>query len=287
MKPFDEGKPLRQGKATPVQLLNRCVAKPGFSGVLHYHDYSEWLVCKTGALRLITLEEERPLSPGDLVLIGSGIPHGLRYETPYSEHGCVKFSNALITQNGGELPGVCGVFPLLSGEHRPVLLGAAGLREKGYDPIAGFARAWEGCSRQTPGWELTVLSLLFSWLAAAAADWAMAPVSEKDREFLLLNQEYLQKNLAVATLASAAGENGMEYCYFSRVFHERFGMPFREYLQQRRLLTARQLLLETRDSVTEIAGRVGFSSVSYFIETFRRQTGKTPLSFRREIHKSR
>lgn len=63
---------------------------------------------------------------------------------------------------------------------------------------------------------------------------------------------------------------------FRDVVHE---SPSR-YLLQYRYLRARELLLYSDLSITEVALAVGFNDTSYFIQYFRKQTGQTPKAFR-------
>ena len=57
-----------------------------------------------------------------------------------------------------------------------------------------------------------------------------------------------------------------------------------EYLLDCRLRRARQLLLTTQRSITDIAMHCGFYDSSHFIRTFTATTGKTPGQYRKEQH---
>lgn len=70
--------------------------------------------------------------------------------------------------------------------------------------------------------------------------------------------------------------------HLSRTFHHATGLTFREYLAQVRVEHAKNLLLHTNRSVTEIAYESGFQSISQFHRSFRRATGKTPGQLRAE-----
>jgi len=72
----------------------------------------------------------------------------------------------------------------------------------------------------------------------------------------------------------------MSYSYFSRCFYRITGKSFKEYLNLTRINRAEKAILTTDKSVTEIAGDCGFNSVSYFISTYKKLKGVTPLSLR-------
>lgn len=54
------------------------------------------------------------------------------------------------------------------------------------------------------------------------------------------------------------------------------------YLIERRISESKRLLAATRIPVQQISGRLGFSSPSYFSQSFRRATGFSPAEFRRQ-----
>lgn len=55
-----------------------------------------------------------------------------------------------------------------------------------------------------------------------------------------------------------------------------------EYLISFRLNKSMELLQSTSLSISEIASRTGFGSVSYYIEKFRKQMGITPSQYRNQ-----
>ena len=73
--------------------------------------------------------------------------------------------------------------------------------------------------------------------------------------------------------------------YFSRLFHEKCGCTFPDYLVALRIERARELLLERENlSIQEICELVGYSNASYFTTSFKKKYGMTPGQFRRSQH---
>ena len=71
--------------------------------------------------------------------------------------------------------------------------------------------------------------------------------------------------------------------YLSHSFNECYGIPPIKYLNQKRIEESKRLLETTNFSVLQIASIVGFSSQSYFSQTFKKAVGQTPLEYRKEM----
>ena len=69
---------------------------------------------------------------------------------------------------------------------------------------------------------------------------------------------------------------GMSYSYFSRSFKRVTGMTFKQYLNRTRVNQAEKMLCRGSVSVSEVATRCGYNSISYFISVYKNITGKTP-----------
>jgi AraC-like DNA-binding protein len=69
--------------------------------------------------------------------------------------------------------------------------------------------------------------------------------------------------------------------HFSHAFKNTFGVTPLVYVARRRIESARQIMLTTDSSLTDIAHSHGFCDQSHFIRTFRRQIGVTPQAWRR------
>src|SRR5262249_14077349 len=70
-------------------------------------------------------------------------------------------------------------------------------------------------------------------------------------------------------------------CHFSRVFRTSFGESPLQYVAKRRLERAKQLMLSTDSSLSQIAQDCGFADQAHFSRLFRRMSGDTPRAWRR------
>ena len=66
--------------------------------------------------------------------------------------------------------------------------------------------------------------------------------------------------------------------YFSKVFHNIFGMTFTEYLNIVKVAAAIESIKENQASITEISANCGFNTIRNFNRVFKRLTGFAPNS---------
>ncbi|RAV20891.1 helix-turn-helix domain-containing protein [Paenibacillus contaminans] len=69
--------------------------------------------------------------------------------------------------------------------------------------------------------------------------------------------------------------------YLSRMFKEKQGIGFMEYVTIVRIEKSKQMLLETGMKVKDICDRLGYTKVNSFIRIFKQLTGKTPGEYRK------
>lgn len=69
--------------------------------------------------------------------------------------------------------------------------------------------------------------------------------------------------------------------YFSKMFKKYSNITYKEYLLITRLSAAKQQLIDTNLSITDIAMDCGFSDVRGLINTFKKYEGTTPTAFRK------
>lgn len=74
---------------------------------------------------------------------------------------------------------------------------------------------------------------------------------------------------------------GVERSYLSKLFHKEVGQTISDYIMEKKLQTARNMLLYSDFSCTEISQYLAFASNSYFTKCFRNRFGSTPSAYRR------
>lgn len=97
-----------------------------------------------------------------------------------------------------------------------------------------------------------------------------------ERVMEYMNQNF-QKNI---TLNEAAKLTNMTPVSFSRFFKMRTGITFMDSLLELRLGQSSRLLIDTTQSVSEVAYNCGFNNISNFNRLFKKKKGCTPKAFR-------
>jgi AraC family transcriptional activator of pobA len=69
--------------------------------------------------------------------------------------------------------------------------------------------------------------------------------------------------------------------HLTTVVRRKAGRTVLEWIAERRMAQARRQLVETDPAVEEVGHRVGYKDPGYFVRTFRRSHGTTPLGWRR------
>lgn len=83
------------------------------------------------------------------------------------------------------------------------------------------------------------------------------------------------------TMEQLARGEGLNPSYFSKIFAEEIGTPVKAYIISIKINTAKNMLEKSDYSISDIAYSLGFSSQSAFTATFKKLTGTTPASFRK------
>lgn len=70
--------------------------------------------------------------------------------------------------------------------------------------------------------------------------------------------------------------------YFSICFGKIVGVPFNEYLRNIRLDKAKEYLLKTSKSISEVANLAGYEDEKYFSKVFKKTEGMSPAEYRKQ-----
>lgn len=81
-------------------------------------------------------------------------------------------------------------------------------------------------------------------------------------------------------LSEMASRCGYSPDYFGRRFKEITGLSFSKYVLNARINRAKDMLINSDDTIADIANKLGYCDPSFFTKQFKRMTHMTPSDFR-------
>ena len=106
--------------------------------------------------------------------------------------------------------------------------------------------------------------------------------TDMQRELLAYIQEHYREKISLHMLAE---EFHLSEKYMSWYFKEHFSISFMQYVSHLRMTSAKEMLLTTEQSITEVALSCGYPSVNLFIRSFKEMYGVKPLEYRQKKEK--
>jgi AraC-like DNA-binding protein len=97
-----------------------------------------------------------------------------------------------------------------------------------------------------------------------------------------IEKHYTDNNLDIKSAASIVN---ISYSYFRRLFSEIYFMPPKKYLNMLRIKRAKDLISSHFYTIGEIAEMTGFSNIYYFSKVFKKETGKSPKEYEKNLGK--
>lgn len=93
-----------------------------------------------------------------------------------------------------------------------------------------------------------------------------------------INENY-HKNISTTIIAKELNLNAN---YISQLFKKETGDTYSNYLANLRIEKAKELLVETELSLSEICEKIGYNDYFYFLKIFKKQVGVSPSNYRAE-----
>ena len=272
----------------PIEcLIMPSTTQTDWTATSHYHEYIELLYVLEGSYEAKVNGVIMKLEEHSMLIIQSWEPHATRTLGTEQCLLCIKFLPQVLyssEQSVTELEySVPYVFENLSHQRKF----DADLLKNTFIPGA-FQEICEEKNRKQFGYELALRSQvlrIFLWIMRYWHESAGNPelsISNRNiASMICRTREYVKEHYETATLADAARLCGVSYGYFSRFFNTHMRMSFSDYVNMQRINASVQLLASTELSITEIALTVGFSTTSYYIQTFKKYKSISPNRFRK------
>lgn len=126
---------------------------------------------------------------------------------------------------------------------------------------------------QLQEWLLLSVDKTFAYINNKAA-FKNTDIIEKVKDFI---ESHLHLDISLCMVSEKVFLSDK---YLSKIFKEETGINFSDYVNQKRIEKAEELIVNTDLSVNDIAIKVGFHSSAYFINKFKEVYGMTPKSYK-------
>lgn len=268
-----------------MSFLARGIVIPYFDAPLHYHpEYELTLIVKGNGKRFVGDSIEN-FEAGDLVLLGSNLPHFWRSdksfyenEEPISEAIVIQFSTDFVKNILEKLPECISIVTMLNLSKVGIKFSetfksifAKIIEEKGTKRLIALIDLLENLSQTTD------YQLLASEHFNIKPDDAE---NERMRKILEFTLDNFQNEISIHAIAEIAYLTVPSFC---RYFKSRTRKTYVDYLNEIRLSHARKLLINSELGISQVGLECGFRNLSHFHRIFKNQVGVTPLAYRRSF----
>ena len=97
-------------------------------------------------------------------------------------------------------------------------------------------------------------------------------------------KEYITKNLARnISMQEVADYSGMSYNYFSKLFKDKIGISYSQYINLKRMEVAKELLEDSTYKIADIAKKIGFENPNHFSRAFQKTYGMYPTEYQKSM----
>ena len=265
---------ITRGSAAPLdrsvtRLLYVTVTRygPEWNATLHTHPCAEVFFVTGGRGTLCLADRHIAVSANDIILVNADVAHTEDSTTDAPLEYLVMGVEGLRPADAD--PGYAVLRPGAGAPYfrfcLATLLQEAETKHPGYDTICQDL--------------LEILLVYLNRYTGSGARTA-APGRRTSRECALVHryiEEHYKENLTLEDLAQVAHVSRF---YLSHAFSREYGISPISYLLERRIRESLHLLSETRLTLAEISEMLGFSSPSYFSQSFKRSQGIPPLAYR-------
>ena len=152
-------------------------------------------------------------------------------------------------------------------------------------PIASiFDEIFQQVHKELPGFQQIISGLILQLFGQLIADkmnvdFSGKPIADSIQKARIYIRGHVEEHIDLKALAH---QYHISYASFRKQFKKYTGMAPRQYHMELKIRRAKELLLTTDLTISEIADQLQFESVHYFSRYFRKKTDLSPSSFKRQ-----
>ena len=257
---------------------NKMVAEKVYSSYWHIHSEIEMILILAGTKIVYINDDEIQLNPGDIIFINSNIPH--KTVTPIGS-SCVLMQFKTTSQNDctSDYTWLNNVASITNIPHK-VFKKDTKINSTLADCIQKIRTEYANKEKSydffIKSYIYEIIAILFRNDVLTNYDKWQQRISPLIKVLKYVDEHYTEH----ISLSEISGVLNFHNAYFCKFFKNIMGISFVEYLNLVRLNNAKKLMKNTSKNITEISVEVGFSSVSYFIKTFKKYNHCSPNKYK-------
>lgn len=249
-----------------------------FDAPLHFHPEYELTYIINGYGKRFVGDSVEEFSSGDLVLLGSNIPHFWRCDKDFYEEENLKAEAIVIQFSVDFVEKIIGNIPEFKGVYGLLIKSNLGLRFTNNELIINTL--YQISESKSIIQFLDFLSILSQAEYDILSSQTTKPdtnENERMRRILDFTLNHFTEEIPVEQVAEIAHLSVPSFC---RYFKQRTRKTYIDYLNELRIAHARRLLMTTDFSISQVGLECGFQNLSNFHRVFKKLVGATPLRFR-------
>lgn len=264
----------------------RQFSQPRFDALYHFHPELELTLIVQGRGRRLVGRQVSNFEAGDLVLLGSNVPHLWASDEAAGSSGME--SEAIVMQFKENFVGECfWAMPEMSAVQNLFQKAKSGIFVQGktrdwvaekmsagihLPPVQKLLQLIEMLHGIAASDETEPIDLLFS-------DFAPSPVeTQRFQKVYAYLMAHYREPILLETIAAVANLSPTSFCrFFKKIARKTFVDALTEF----RVKHAAHLLSSTEKPIADICFESGFGNLSYFNKEFKKSLGQSPLGYRR------
>lgn len=273
---------------SPVSSLTiQELEEPHFDPNWHFHPHYQLFTVLEGTGSRLIGDSIQQFEPGDTVFLGPDVPHLWRSDAIYFEKNSPLVTRGIVLYFKEDFLGSDFLSkPEMNPIDRLLQESKRGISYTGStrDEIRQELKKLRNCD----GFERIIQTLnLLNTLAHSTEGKPITSsgyvntfkVSETERMQKVHNYvwQHFKDEIRLGEAASLAGMSEAAFC---RYFRARANKTFTDYISEIRIAHACKLLVETQETISQIAYESGFDTLSNFNRNFKKITLQTPREYR-------
>lgn len=280
---YEDGFRVMQGRREYVTYPDDSSLRIWYSDVpwrYEAHDHSAVEICLTleGVVRYTVQETVYYVRKGEVLIIPPDLPHSLSMEENSSRY--------LYLFEPDTVFGMRDIKTVIQQFNQPFYLhDGSDAHVRIRETLLKTQAVYE---RGEPMWNTACYGYILRMYAVLGQHYLLNPKTRPremahsvDPEVITAAMEYInthyREELSLDDVAEFAG---FSRYYFSRSFRKQTGYTFKDYLCQKRVQVAMDLLIRSNSPMKDVAAESGFGSVATFNRVFREKKGCTPTQYR-------